>query len=195
MVGESRTDQVLSTHPASGECAMHKDAFLTPGESRRPPPLDLRSALFLDVDGTLLEIASRPELVHVPCELPVLIARLSGQRQGALALISGRPLAELDRLFGSWCGAGRARDPGFRRSAPARSGGGITPDQGEDGRRVPASKCQQGVGDRRLLDRAAVCWPPARLCRRRRDRRGWLCRSEQPRRLFDPCGISVRDCG
>lgn len=84
---------------------MHKDAFLTPGESRRPPPLDLRSALFLDVDGTLLEIASRPELVHVPCELPVLIARLSGQRQGALALISGRPLAELDRLFGSWCGA------------------------------------------------------------------------------------------
>src|SRR6516164_9850328 len=52
-----------------------------------------------------IEIASRPELVHVPCELPVLIARLSGQRQGALALISGRPLAELDRMFASWCGA------------------------------------------------------------------------------------------
>src|SRR5215469_13152272 len=105
MVGESRTDQVLSTHPASGECAMHKDAFLTPGESRRPPPLDLRSALFLDVDGTLLEIALRPELVHVPRELPALIARLSEQRQGALALISGRPLAELDRLFQPWRGA------------------------------------------------------------------------------------------
>jgi len=84
---------------------MHKDAFLTPGESRPPPPLDLQSALFLDVDGTLLKIASRPELVHVPRELPALIARLSEQRQGALALISGRPLAELDRLFRPWRGA------------------------------------------------------------------------------------------
>ena len=104
MVGESWTDQVLSTHPASAECATHKDAFLTPDESRRPPPLALRSALFLDVDGTLLEIASRPELVHVPRELPALIARLSEQRQGALALISGRPLAQLDRLFKPWRG-------------------------------------------------------------------------------------------
>jgi trehalose 6-phosphate phosphatase len=105
MVGESWTDQMLSTHPASRECAAHKDAFLTPGESRRPPPLDLRSALFLDVDGTLLEIASRPELVHVPRKLPVLIARLSEQRQGALALVSGRPLAQLDHLFRPWRGA------------------------------------------------------------------------------------------
>ena len=84
---------------------MHKDASLTPSESRPPPPLDSQSALFLDVDGTLLEIASRPELVHVPPQLPALIARLSEQRQGALALISGRPLIELDRLFQPWCGA------------------------------------------------------------------------------------------
>jgi trehalose 6-phosphate phosphatase len=84
---------------------MHKDASLTPSESRPPPPLGSQSALFLDVDGTLLEIASRPELVHVPPQLPALIARLSEQRQGALALISGRPLIELDRLFQPWCGA------------------------------------------------------------------------------------------
>jgi trehalose 6-phosphate phosphatase len=117
MVGESWTDQVLSRHPASGECATHKDAFLTPGESRRPPPLDLRSALFLDVDGTLLEIALRPELVHVPRELPVLIARLSEQRQGALALVSGRPLAQLDRLFRPWRGAAAGMHGVERRRA------------------------------------------------------------------------------
>jgi trehalose 6-phosphate phosphatase len=74
------------------------------GESR-PPLLDLQSALFLDIDGTLLEIAGRPELVHVPEGLPALLARLSEQRQGALALISGRPLAQLDQLFWSWRGA------------------------------------------------------------------------------------------
>jgi trehalose 6-phosphate phosphatase len=69
------------------------------------PPLDPLSALFLDVDGTLLEIAPRPELVRVPDGLPALIMRLSAAREGALALISGRALAELDRLFQPWQGA------------------------------------------------------------------------------------------
>jgi trehalose 6-phosphate phosphatase len=69
------------------------------------PPLDRRSALFLDVDGTLLEIAPRPELVRVPDGLPSLIIRVSAEREGALALISGRPLAQLDRLFQPWRGA------------------------------------------------------------------------------------------
>lgn len=105
MVGESRIDQALSTHPVSGKCATHKDDFLTRGESQPPPALELRSALFLDVDGTLLEIVSRPELVRVPRGLPALIAHLSEQRHGALALISGRPLAQLDQLFEPWRGA------------------------------------------------------------------------------------------
>jgi trehalose 6-phosphate phosphatase len=83
---------------------MHKDAFLTIGESAPPMP-GSESAVFLDVDGTLLEIAPRPELVQVPVGLPELIIRLAQQRQGALALISGRPLAQLDRLFGPWHGA------------------------------------------------------------------------------------------
>ena len=106
MVGESRIDQALSAHPIPGECATHKDGSLTPGELQpRPPALDSQSALFLDVDGTLLEIAPRPELVRVPHGLPALLTTLSEQRQGALALISGRPLAELDRLFQPWRGA------------------------------------------------------------------------------------------
>ena len=70
-----------------------------------PPMLDRRSALFLDVDGTLLEIAARPELVEVPAELPRLLLRLAQQREGAVALISGRSLAQLDELFRPWRGA------------------------------------------------------------------------------------------
>ena len=104
MVEESRSDQTVSARHAAEKCATHKDASLTLAESWAPP-LDGRSALFLDVDGTLLEIAPRPELVRVPDGLPSLLVRLSAQREGALALISGRPLAQLDRLFQPWQGA------------------------------------------------------------------------------------------
>jgi trehalose 6-phosphate phosphatase len=104
MVEESRADQAFSGHREAGECATHKDASLTAAESS-VPRLDPQSALFLDVDGTLLEIAPRPELVHVPDGLPSLIMRLSAAREGALALISGRSLAQLDQLFQPWRGA------------------------------------------------------------------------------------------
>jgi trehalose 6-phosphate phosphatase len=69
-----------------------------------PPPLDSAAALFIDIDGTLLEIAERPELVRVPDDLPGLLAGLAAQRDGALALVSGRPLAQIDRLFKTWRG-------------------------------------------------------------------------------------------
>ena len=64
-------------------------------------PLDVgRSwALFLDVDGTLLHIAETPDSVQVSNRLRALLARLGPALGGALALISGRPVAELDRLF------------------------------------------------------------------------------------------------
>lgn len=70
-----------------------------------PPELGRETALFIDVDGTLLEIAPRPELVEIPAEIPGLLRRLADERGGALALISGRPIADLDRLFPSWRGA------------------------------------------------------------------------------------------
>lgn len=56
-------------------------------------------ALFLDVDGTLLEIAARPQAVSVPAELRELLRRLSLATGGALALVSGRAIADLDALF------------------------------------------------------------------------------------------------
>jgi trehalose 6-phosphate phosphatase len=105
MVEESRSDQAFSVRPAAQKCATHKDIPLTIAESPAPPPLDPRSALFLDVDGTLLEIAPRPELVHVPDGLPSLMIRRAAEREGALALISGRPLAQLEHLFRPWQGA------------------------------------------------------------------------------------------
>ena len=58
-----------------------------------------RAALFLDFDGTLVEIAPRPDAVVVPPTLPRLLERLSRRLGGALAVVSGRPLAELDRYL------------------------------------------------------------------------------------------------
>ena len=56
-------------------------------------------ALLLDVDGTLVDIAPTPHEVHVPEELCRSLACLSERLGGALALVSGRPIADLDTLF------------------------------------------------------------------------------------------------
>ena len=57
------------------------------------------SAVLLDVDGTLLDIAPTPLEVVVPPELIVALERLSKRTDGALAFVSGRSLAELDLFF------------------------------------------------------------------------------------------------
>jgi trehalose 6-phosphate phosphatase len=56
-------------------------------------------ALFLDVDGTLLEFAERPDIVHVDPGLLTLLSAACAALQGAVAFISGRSVADLDRLF------------------------------------------------------------------------------------------------
>lgn len=56
-------------------------------------------ALLLDVDGTLVDIAPAPDEVHVPPSLCKALDRLLARTGGALALVSGRPIADLDRLF------------------------------------------------------------------------------------------------
>lgn len=56
-------------------------------------------ALFLDIDGTLLDIAPRPEAVEVPKSLAPTLAKASRWLGGALALASGRSLAEIDHLM------------------------------------------------------------------------------------------------
>ena len=56
--------------------------------------------LFLDVDGTLIELADHPGAVAVDPDLTSLLGRLRTAAGGAVALISGRTIADLDRLFG-----------------------------------------------------------------------------------------------
>jgi trehalose 6-phosphate phosphatase len=56
-------------------------------------------ALFLDVDGTLLDIAPSPDAVIVPVYLRGLLRDLEHLLGGAVALVSGRTIADLDRIF------------------------------------------------------------------------------------------------
>lgn len=65
-------------------------------------------AVFLDVDGTILEIAPAPADVRVPESLKILLNALCLRLDGALALVSGRSIADLDALFAPFrfCAAG-----------------------------------------------------------------------------------------
>lgn len=74
-------------------------------ESAPPPLLSLageagRCAVFLDFDGTLVELAPTPDAIVVPPGLPDLLQDLSARFSGALALVTGRSLSNLDRHLG-----------------------------------------------------------------------------------------------
>ena len=82
------------------------------------PPLPARPALFLDVDGTLLDIAPTPSSVVVPPELPDVLRRLRNTLGGALAVVTGRPVDQVDRLFGDAPYAVAGEHGGAIRHAP-----------------------------------------------------------------------------
>jgi len=63
------------------------------------PPYAARWAFFLDIDGTLLDIAETPGAVEPGVRELVLIEDLASAAGGALALVSGRTLPSIDRLF------------------------------------------------------------------------------------------------
>jgi trehalose 6-phosphate phosphatase len=67
--------------------------------SESPPPWTSPAALFLDVDGTLLEIVDHPEQVLPTERLIKLMPRLPEATGGAVALISGRSIESLDQIF------------------------------------------------------------------------------------------------
>jgi trehalose 6-phosphate phosphatase len=69
-----------------------------PPRPRPPAPAD-DWALFLDVDGCLLDFADAPDAVTVPATLHATLQRLSQRLHGALALVSGRALLRIDELF------------------------------------------------------------------------------------------------
>lgn len=71
----------------------------TPLALPAPPPVQPHWALFLDVDGCLLDFADHPEHVEVPAGLADAIGRLARALDGAVAFVSGRRIEQLDALF------------------------------------------------------------------------------------------------
>ena len=63
------------------------------------PDFDSRWAMFLDFDGTLAELAEEPHLVEVDAAVPGALMRINEALDGALAVISGRSIAELDAFL------------------------------------------------------------------------------------------------
>jgi trehalose 6-phosphate phosphatase len=81
---------------------MHMNAVKRPSscEPLLSKPDDLKSiALLLDVDGTILDTAITPESVEVPGSLRSSLKELHAKTDGALALVSGRLIHNLDGLF------------------------------------------------------------------------------------------------
>ena len=63
------------------------------------PPFAANWAFFLDIDGTLLDIEGHPDDVRIERPEADLVAGLQRATGGAVALVSGRPLAGIDMLF------------------------------------------------------------------------------------------------
>jgi trehalose 6-phosphate phosphatase len=63
------------------------------------PPRSLLegAALFLDFDGTLVELAETPDAIEVSSDLQPLLERLARRLGGRLAIVSGRPIEDLER--------------------------------------------------------------------------------------------------
>lgn len=93
------------------------------------PPVSGNTALFLDIDGTLLDLARTPDRVKVPRDLLRSLEKLSHQLSGALAFVSGRSLASIDSLFAP-----------FRPAAIGAHGGEIRGLDGQVSRSQPLSE-------------------------------------------------------
>ncbi|MBV6633251.1 MAG: trehalose-phosphatase [Alphaproteobacteria bacterium] len=64
-----------------------------------PLPNLADASLFLDFDGTLVDIAPRPDAIAVPASLKDLLANLGDQTNGRIALVSGRAIADIQSIL------------------------------------------------------------------------------------------------
>ena len=81
------------------------------------PPFGLNWAFFLDLDGTLLEIAQTPDAVDADYSELALIGRLREAALGAVAVISGRSLSQIDRILAPLVVAAAGQHGAERRDA------------------------------------------------------------------------------
>jgi trehalose 6-phosphate phosphatase len=81
------------------------------------PPFD-RAALLLDMDGTLLDIAPTPDSVVVTPDLPPTLVRLRQRLGGAVAVITGRPVEQIDALLPGVVPTVSGEHGGALRAAP-----------------------------------------------------------------------------
>lgn len=66
---------------------------------QKPPQPSLDLALFIDFDGTLVDLAPGPDGVQIPTELPTLLIALQKRLSDALAIVSGRRILDLQRFL------------------------------------------------------------------------------------------------
>ncbi len=118
--------------------------------TRRPPRADAGWAWFLDVDGTLLAHARTPEAVRVSASMRRAIEALSRASGGAVALVTGRSLSDIERLF-----------PRLRVPAVGQHGGERRTASGRVIVRVPSTPAFERLGER--LARRLARYPGIRL--------------------------------
>jgi trehalose 6-phosphate phosphatase len=100
------------------------------------PPF-ARSALLLDADGTLLDIAPTPDAVVVAPGLTDSLHRLRGLLGDAVAVVTGRPVAQIDALF-----------PGVFTAVSGEHGGALRPLPGVPLERADLPELPPGLRER-----------------------------------------------
>ncbi len=101
-----------------------------------PPEIQPDWAVFLDFDGTLVDLAPRPDLVSVPPDLPGILEKLAGRLGGAVAVVSGRALATIDSFLAPYAGVAGAEHGAVIRKPDGSLDQTVTPD-------VPAEWVEQ----------------------------------------------------
>jgi trehalose 6-phosphate phosphatase len=89
-----------------------------------PPPVlppIARAALLLDLDGTLLDIAPTPDAAVVPPDLIASLRALRARLDGALAVVSGRPVEQVEALLPDAAQAIAGEHGGAIRHAPGEA--------------------------------------------------------------------------
>ena len=83
--------------------------------------LPSNAALLLDLDGTLIDIASTPDAVVVPPDLRTSLARLRTLHADAVAVVTGRPIEQVDALLDDLPYAVAGEHGGAIRHAPGEA--------------------------------------------------------------------------